>query len=60
MLRNLISGLFITVLLDIIDRYSIIVKGNLKARGFTEYKRLALPLQNNQEYKPKHNCIISD
>ena len=28
-----------TVLLDIIERYSIIIKVNLKARGFTEFTR---------------------
>ena len=30
----------ITILLDIIDLYSIIVKVNLKARGFTEFTEL--------------------
>ena len=33
------------VLLDIIDRSSIIVKVNLKAKGFIEFTSLTLPLQ---------------
>ena len=45
MLRTVIYGPdCITVLLDIIDCYSIIVKVNLKARGFTEFTSLTLPL----------------
>ena len=40
---NLIQADCIIVLLDIIDCKSIIVKVNLKARGFTEFTRLTLP-----------------
>ena len=34
-----------TVLLDIIDRYSFIVNVNLKAMGITKFTGLTLPLQ---------------
>ena len=41
----------ITVLLDIIDRYLIIVTVNLKARGFTEFTGLTLLLHVHVYHK---------
>ena len=47
MLRKVISGQCITDNKhDIIDRYSIIVKVNLKARKLTEFTGLTLQLQD--------------
>ena len=39
------------VLLDIIDYYSIIVKVKMKARGFTEFAKITLPLHEYPEHK---------
>ena len=60
MLRTVIYGPdCITVLLDIIDCYSIIVKVNLKARGFTEFTSLTLPLQGCSIYHVRERVRYS-
>ena len=56
MLRTVIYEVdCITVLLNIIDCYLIIVKVNLKARGFTDSTSLTLPLQIHKLF----NLLIS-
>ena len=45
---KLIRADCIILLLDIIDRYSNIVKVNLNARGFSDFTRLTLPIHSEQ------------
>ena len=59
MLRKVNSGRLYNSFIDIIDCESIIVKVNLKARGFTEFMEITLPLHIFNIYTRNWNifCI---